>query len=82
MMPDQSKWLEDFNETCQDMIEDAFLLNALALYISNHEELTSGEWAAYFPPVLHRLCDYLSQHAAELHRLKKQLRADPRTDEK
>ena len=62
-----TSWLEDFSETCQDIIEDAALLETLAAYTSG-----GGEIAA-FPQVLTRLSDYLSQHATDLRTLEKRL---------
>lgn len=64
-------WLENFNETCQDIIEDAFLLDALAMYAANDGYFMRSERAEYFPQVFCRLCSYLSQHASDLHRLEK-----------
>lgn len=69
----ESAWLEDFRETRQDILEDAFLLDALAAYISIGGEFTRGERADYFPQVFRRLCGCLSQHALELHRLEERL---------
>lgn len=68
-------WQEDFDETCQDILEDAFLLDALSLYLFSGGEFINERWADCFPQVFHRLCGYLSQHAKDLHRLGK--RAGP-----
>ena len=66
-------WRENFEETCQDIMEDAFLLDALATYMTVGGEFTRGDRAEYFPETFRRLCGYLSQHALELHWLEKQL---------
>ena len=65
----KTTWLEDFEETCQDIMEDAFLLDALAVYVSIDEEFTRGVREEYLPQVYRRLF----QHALELHRLEKRL---------
>lgn len=72
----ENNWLADFAETRQDILADAFLLDALALYASNDSEFMRGERAEYFPQVFRRLCGYLSQHALELHRLAKRIGPD------
>ena len=69
----KTTWLEDFEETCQDIMEDAFLLDALAVYVSIDEEFTRGVREDYLPQVYRRLSNYLFQHALELHRLEKRL---------
>lgn len=69
-------WQEDFDETCQDILEDAFLLDALSLYLFSNGEFTNERWAECFPQVFHRLCGYLSQHAMDLHRLEKRAKPD------
>ena len=66
----KTSWLEDFHETCQNIQEDTLLLEALSAYADD------GIRNEYFPQTLCRLCDYLSQHAAELHRLEKRLGPD------
>lgn len=75
MKIEPTPWLELFDETCQDIMEDALLLDALAAYVSGGGELLRGERAACFPQVLRRLCGYLSQHALDLHRLEARLGA-------
>jgi len=70
-----TSWLEDFDVTRQDIMEDAFLLDALSQYISGDGEFTCGERAEYFPQVFRRLSGYLSQHALELHNLEKRMGA-------
>jgi hypothetical protein len=72
----ETSWLDDFDETCQAILEDAFLLDALSMYISSGGEFTCGGRADCFPQVFRRLCDYLSQHAADLHGLRKQIGPD------
>ena len=72
----ETSWLDDFDETCQASLEDAFLLDALSMYISSGGEFTCGGRADCFPQVFRRLCDYLSQHAADLHGLRKQIGPD------
>ena len=67
-------WLECFDEACQDILEDAFLLDALAMYVTVGGEFMRNERAEYFPQVFRRLCGYLSQHAWDLHNLEEQLR--------
>lgn len=70
-------WLSDFSQTRQDIMEDAFLLDALAWYVANDGHFLHGDSAEYFSPVFIRLCDYLFQHALELHRLEERLGPDP-----
>lgn len=72
-----TNWLNDFDEACQDIMEDAFLLDALAQYTFSDGEFTRGERAEYFPQVFLRLCGYLSQHALDLYNLKKGLGPGP-----
>ena len=72
----KASWSDDFDETCQAILEDAFLLDALSMYISSGGEFTCGGRADCFPQVFRRLCDYLSQHAADLHGLRKQIGPD------
>ena len=69
----KNRWSDDFDETCQDIMEDAFLLDALSMYLFSNGEFTNGERADYFPQVFRRLCAYLSQHALDLHGLKNRL---------
>ena len=73
----ETSWLEDFAETQQDIMEDAFLLDALAVYASADNEFMRGERSEYFPQVFRRLSGYLSQHALDLHNLEKRLEPDP-----
>ncbi|MCI8304423.1 MAG: hypothetical protein HFF52_07335 [Lawsonibacter sp.] len=77
MMIDKTSWLEDFDETTQDILEDALLLDALSAYLSSGREFTRGERADYLPQAFQRLCSHLSQHAMELHRLEKRLFPEP-----
>ena len=63
----ETYWLEDFEETCRDITEDACLLEALAMYADG------GAQDQYFPQALRRLCNYLSQHASDLRCLEKRL---------
>ena len=72
----ETSWLDSLDETCQAILEDAFLLDALSMYISSGGEFTCGGRADCFPQVFRRLCDYLSQHAADLHGLRKQIGPD------
>ena len=67
-----TSWLEDFRETCRAIQEDTLLLEALASYANDR---TEGDC---FPQVFDRLCDYLSQHAADLRFLEKRLGPDSR----
>ena len=57
-------------------MEDAFLLDALALYVANDGALLHGDRTEYFSLVFTRLSNYLSQHTLELHRLEKRLGPD------
>ena len=66
-------WTEDFAETCQDIMEDAILLDALAAYAAGGGSLICGESMESFPPVFSRLCGYLSQHTSDLRRLENRL---------
>lgn len=66
-------WLDSFDETRCDIIEDAFLLEALSLYVINQGNFMKNERSDYFPQVFYRLCGYLSQHAMDLHNLQKRL---------
>lgn len=73
----KTSWQEDFDETCQDILEDAFLLDALSLYLFSGGEFINERWADCFPQVFHRLCGYLSQHVKDLHRLGKRTGPGP-----
>jgi hypothetical protein len=68
-----SKWYNSFTETHQDIIEDTLLLAALSAYALNSDTFLRDNGAGYFPQTFKRLCDYLSQHVLELHRLQKAL---------
>jgi hypothetical protein len=72
----KTSWLDSFDETCQDILEDAFLLDALSMYLFSGGEFTSGERADCFPYVFRRLCGYLSQHAMDLQGLRKRTGPD------
>ena len=74
----ESSWAKNLNETRQDIMEDAFLLEALSLYVLSQSSFTKDERAEYFPQVFHRLCGYLSQHAMDLHNLQIYLEQDKR----
>ena len=63
----RTSWQENFNETCQDILEDAFLLDALSQYVTSDGSFMHGERAQYFPQVFSRLSGSLSQHAFDLH---------------
>ncbi len=58
------EWAEDFQETSESIQQEVFLLDALAL---------RAEQAGIRDPILagsfHRLLDYLSQNADDLHHL-------------
>lgn len=69
----ETSWKEDFDETRQDIMEDAFLLEALSLYVINQGYFTKAKQSDYFPQVFYRLCGYLSQHALDLHNLQRRL---------
>ena len=69
MEMNRTPWLEDFDEVCQDIMEDAFLLDALAFYLFGDGDFMHNERAEFFPQVFRRLCGYLSQHALDLHNL-------------
>ncbi len=73
----ETYWLEDFHETCQDILEDVFLLEAVSMYISNCDCFAPGKKADNFSPVFGRLCGYLSQHALDLRHLEERLGPDP-----
>lgn len=73
---DKISWQKDFDETCQDILEDAFLLDTLSLYLFSGGEFTNERWAECFPQVFHRLCGYLSQHAMDLHQLRRRAKPD------
>ncbi len=64
---------KDFDETRQDIMEDAFLLDALSLYVINQGHFMKSESSDSFPQVFYRLCSCLSQHALDLHNLQKRL---------
>ena len=72
----KTSWLDSFDETCQDILEDAFLLDALSMYLFSGGEFTRGERTDCFPYVFHRLCGYLSQHAMDLQGLRKRIGPD------
>ena len=69
-------WLDGFHETCQDIIEDAILLDALAVYTAADSSFLHGDTAAYFSPTFRRLTDYLSQHALDLYCLEDRLESE------
>lgn len=72
----KASWSDDFDETCQDILEDAFLLDALSMYLFSGWEFTRGERADCFPYVFRRLCGYLSQHAVDLQGLRRRIGPD------
>lgn len=72
-------WIKSFNETYKDIMEDAFLLDALSLYVINQGYFMKNERSDYFPQVFYRLCGYLSQHAMDLHDLQKRLEQNNRS---
>ena len=72
----ETYWLEDFEETCQDIMEVTVLLDALSMYLIRGEDFSHVVRAAYVPLVSRRLCGYLSQHALDLHNLKRRLDPD------
>lgn len=74
---EQSSWLEIFEETCQNIMEDTLLLDALSMYMLCGGTLSRSEREEYFPQSLRRLCDYLVQHALELRRLEKRFGPSP-----
>ena len=39
----KTTWLEDFDETRRDILEDALLLDALSAYLTSGGEFTQGE---------------------------------------
>ena len=69
----KTRWSDYFDEACQDIMEGAFLLDALSMYLFSNGEFTNGERVDYLPQVFRRLCAYLSQHALDLHGLKNRL---------
>lgn len=73
-----TSWLEDFDETCRDIIEDTLLLDALAMYAAADSFFLNRGAAPYLLPVFRRLTDYLTQHVLELHRLEKRSGPGPR----
>lgn len=62
-----TNWLNDFDETCQAIREDAVLLEALAAYLSDR----GG--SPLLSRTLTRLTDYLDQHTVDLCGLEKRL---------
>ena len=36
-------WLEEFKDTCQDIMEDTFLLDAVSKYIANDHYFMPGD---------------------------------------
>ena len=74
----ESSWAKNLNETRQDIMEDAFLLEALSLYVLNQDNFIKDERFNYFPQVFYRLCGYLSQHSMDLHNLQIYLEQDYR----
>lgn len=71
-------WQEAFDEVQEDILEDAFLLDALALYVINEGNFMREEQGRYFPKVFYRLCGYLSQHAQDLRNLQRRLERENR----
>ena len=72
----KTSWMDSFDETCQDILEDAFLLDALSMYLFSGGEFTRGERTDCFPYVFHRLCGYLSQRAVDLQGLRRRIGPD------
>lgn len=69
MTQHESTWLEEFDETCQALLEDTLLLEALAAHICKREA------ASVSAQTLKRLSDYLTQHAGDLRQLETRLGA-------
>ena len=69
MIQRKSSWLEDFDKTCQALLEDTLLLEALAAHICKQEMFSVSARA------LKRLSDYLTQHAGDLRQLEERLGA-------
>lgn len=67
-------WRDNFCETCQDILEDALLLEALSYYTSSNRPPVEDD---IFPKTFTRLSDYLSQHTSDLRTLKKRLDRRP-----
>lgn len=72
-----TSWLEDFDETCQDIMEDTLLLDALAIYAANGSFFINNGGNTCFSSAFQRLTDYLTQHVLELYRLEKKLGLGP-----
>ena len=73
---EKSCWLEDFDETCQDIMEDAIFLEALATYMATDNFFMSCGADTYFPLTLKRSTSYLSQHALDLCNLERRLNVE------
>ena len=56
-------WIEGFDKTCQALLEDTLLLEALAAHICKQEMFSVSARA------FKRLSDYLTQHAGDLRQL-------------
>ena len=69
MIQRKSSWLVDFDETCQALLEDTLLLEALAAHICKKEMFSVSA------QTLKRLSDYLTQHAGDLRQLEERLGA-------
>ena len=54
-------WLEEFKDTCQDIMEDTFLLDAVSKYMANDHYFMPGDQLDCALLVYCRLCDYLSR---------------------
>ena len=70
---EQPRWLEDFHETCRDIMEDTLLLDALAMYAANDSFFINNGGNICFSSTFQRLTNYLTQHTLELRRLEKRL---------
>lgn len=60
---------EDFIETCEDLIQDVLLLDALFLYKEQNKHALLRYSKEDLDLIERRLLDYLTQHAHELHRI-------------
>ena len=66
-------WIEGFDKTCQALLEDTLLLEALAAHICKQEMFSVSARA------FKRLSDYLTQHAGDPRQLGASLRSLQKT---
>lgn len=68
------KWVDDFWETSEALLQDVILLEAMALRLEREESCMLQTTAELREDTCMRLLNYLSQHADELFVLQRRLK--------